>query len=93
MVGADFLTALYQIAFNHDAFDQFLDVRGHQTAVEDFFDNTDLLFLFFTGIGMIGINDDCRIFQISFFIHFQKKLEILIVIIGNGISMFVYSAS
>ena len=42
---------------------------------------------------MISVNDHCRILKVSFLIHFQKQLQIFIVIIGNGVAMFVHRSS
>ena len=42
---------------------------------------------------MVGIYNGSRILEISFPVHFQKQLKILIVIVGNGISVFVYRTS
>lgn len=74
MVRADFLTALYQIAFNHNAFYQFLNVRRHQTAVKDFFYNTNLFFVLLARVRVVGIDDYRWIFQFSLIVHLQQKL-------------------
>ena len=42
---------------------------------------------------MVGVNDDCRIFQVTVIVHFQKKLQILVVIVGQGIAVFVHSTA
>ena len=85
MVRSDLLRAFYQVAFDHDALNQLLDICRDQTAVQNFFDDTDLLFKFLSGVRVISVNDHCRILKVSFLIHFQKQLQILIVIIGNGV--------
>ena len=41
----DFLTAGFNVAFNHDAFDHFLNLKGVAAAVENLFYNTNLLFI------------------------------------------------
>lgn len=62
MIRTDFLATGYQIAFKHDTFHQMADITGYQAAVQHFFYNADLLFVFLAGVGMVGINNDSRIF-------------------------------
>ena len=50
MVWSDLLTARYNIAFDHNTLYEMTDLTGHQTAVKDFFYDTYLLLVFFTGI-------------------------------------------
>ena len=92
MVSADRLASFYQVAFDHDAFDKPADIFIDPAAVQDLFYNADLLFILFAGIRMIGIDEDRRVLQISLFIFFQKELDILIVVVGDRVSVLVYSA-
>ena len=71
---SDLLAAWFDIAFYHDTFDHLVDLAGMAAAVEDFLDNTDLLFMFFAGIGMVGINHTGRVLQVFFCIHFIEQL-------------------
>ena len=58
MCTTDLLVAWLNVTFNHEAFDQFVKFRIDHTAVENFFCNTNLLFILFVGIGVVGINDE-----------------------------------
>ena len=93
MAGSDLLASFYKVALNHDALDEFSDIFIDPAAVQDLFYNADLLLILLAGVGMVGVNKDSRVFQIPFLVFFQKKLDILIVIIGDCIPMFVYGAS
>ena len=86
MVSADRLASLYQVAFDHDAFDKPADIFIDPAAVQDLFYNADLLFILFAGIRMIGIDEDRRVLQISLSIFFQKELDIL----GSHLSPYAY---
>ncbi len=93
MAGSDLLASLYKVAFNHDALDKFPDIFIDPAAVQDLFNNADLLLIFLAGVGMVGVDEDGRVLQISFFIFFQKKLDVFIVIVGDRVPVFVYGPS
>ena len=58
--------------------------------MKHFFDDTDLLGVLLVGVGMVGIHDHCRIFQLTLFIELQKKLQILVMIVGDAVAVLVY---
>ena len=94
MIGAaDFLASFLQIALDHNTFDKVMNFRGKAAAVQYFLNNTNLFFVLFVGIGVVGINDDSRVLQIAFIILFKQKLQIFVMIVGNGVSVFVDSTS
>ena len=62
---ADFLAAWFDVALDHDSFDEVTDIVGVTTAVEYFLDDTDLLHVFFVGVGVVCIDDTGRILQIT----------------------------
>ena len=49
--------------------------------MQDLFYNADLLLILLAGVGMVGVNKDGRVFQIPFLVFFQKKLDILVVVV------------
>ena len=93
MCSTDLLVAWLNVTFNHEAFDQFVKFRIDHTAVENFFCNTNLLFILFVGIGVVGINDDSRILQIFFLIFFPQKTEIFVMVVRNRLSVFAYGTA
>ena len=93
MCTTDLLVAWLNVTFNHEAFDQFVKFRIDHTAVENFFCNTNLLFILFVGIGVVGINDDSRILQIFFLIFFPQKTEIFVMVVRNRLSVFAYGTA
>ena len=62
-------------------------VQKAENASEDTY--TDALLV---RIGMIGINDRCRILQILLLIHIQKSLAILIMVVWNRCAIFIHAA-
>lgn len=52
-----------------------------------FFCDTDLFLKLLSGVGMVGINDGCRMDDIHFFVHLMKTDQIFIVIILGGIAV------
>ena len=50
---ADFLAARFDIALNHQAFYQLMNLRRNPAVVHNLFDNAYLLFILFVGIGMV----------------------------------------
>ena len=60
----NFLCAFYQIAFNHQSLDEPADIIGVSAASQHLFGDTDLFHKLFAGVGVIDINDTCRIHNI-----------------------------
>lgn len=92
MVGTDFLVSFFDITFHHHAFDQAGDIRRMAPAVKHFLDDADLFPELFVGIGVIGVHDGGGVFQIPFIIFFQKQLQIFIMVVGDGVAVFVHRA-
>ena len=65
-VVTDVLSAFKQIAFDHNTFDQFVEIRIVVAAVKHFTYNTNLFFVLFAGVRMVDIHDNGRILQIFF---------------------------
>ena len=61
--------------------------------MENLLGDTGLLVPVFAGIGMVGVNDDRRILEAAGLIKLTQKLQILIVIIGNGAPVLVGRAA
>ena len=59
------LIAFLDIALDHHALDQLADVVGAGTAVQNFFDDTDLLLELFVGVVVVRVYDAGRILQLS----------------------------
>ena len=93
MVGSDLLASFYEVALDHNAFDKFPDILINPAAVQDFFHDADLLFIFLAGVGMVGVDENSRVFQIPLLVLFKKKLDIFIMVVGDRISVFVYGPS
>lgn len=62
-VVANVLTAFQKIAFDHNTFYKLFQIGIVIAAVKDFTDDTDLFFILLSGIGMVYVNNDSRIFQ------------------------------
>lgn len=60
---ADFLTAGFNVAFNHNPFHKSAQLFRVTAAVKHFFDNADLLEILLVGVGMVGVHDAGRIFK------------------------------
>lgn len=71
---ADLLAARFDIALNHDAFDEIADIIRMAAAVEYLFYNPDLLLIELVGVGVVGIHDAGRILQIAFQVKLEKQL-------------------
>ena len=84
----DFLASVLYIAFDHQTFYHFFNVRRILTVVHNFFGDTNLFIIFFSGIGMVGINDSGRIDHIHFVIFSDQAHDVLVVVILCGIAMF-----
>ena len=89
----DFLISGLDIAFDHNTLDQSFQFLIDISAVKHFFDDTDLLGVLLVGVGMVGIHDHCRIFQLTLLIKLQKKLQILVMIVGDAVAVLVHCAT
>ena len=66
MISANLLIARFDITFNHETFYQFMKFRIDHTTVKNFFGDTNLLFILFVGVGVVGVYDNCRVLEILF---------------------------
>ena len=64
MISANLLIARFDITFNHETFYQFMKFRIDHTTVENFFGDTNLLFILFVGVGVVGVYDNCWVLEI-----------------------------
>ena len=85
----DVLSALKQIAFDHNTFDQFAEIRIVVAAVKYFAYDTNLFFELLSGVGMVYIYDGSWIFEIFFAIQVIKTHQIFIMIVRDGLTVFV----
>ena len=90
---ADILASFQKITLDHYAFYQFFQIRIIIPAVENFTDNTDLFLILFVRIGMVYIHDHGRISQIPSGIKLRQTAKILIMIIGDSLTVFIHAAS
>lgn len=51
---SDFLIARLQIAFDHNTFYETFDILAASSCVQNVFDDTDLLLVFLSGVGMVA---------------------------------------
>ena len=52
-----------------------------------------VLSVLFVGVRMIRINNASRVYQIHIAIHFKKSDQIFIMIVGNSLTVLVYTAT
>ena len=62
-------------------------------AVQDLFDNTDLLHILLVGVGVVRVHNAGRILQISLCIELVEQLQILVMVVGQALVMFIDSAA
>ena len=86
-MAANRLIAFLDVAFNYKTLYKSADFRRKLAVMHDLFCDTNLLLKVFTGVGMVGIDDSCRVDNMHLFIHFMETDEIFIVIVLGGISM------
>lgn len=65
---ADLLAAFLDITFYHNTLDHTVNITVQLSAVHDFLDDTNLLFVLFIRVIVVGIDDTCRIHKIIFLI-------------------------
>lgn len=56
------------------------------TAVDDVFGDADLFQVFLARVGMVGVDDDGRIGQVTLAIGFVQALEVFIVIVRHAVA-------
>ena len=93
MISANLLIARFDITFNHETFYQFMKFRIDHTTVKNFFGDTNLLFILFVGVGVVGVYDNCRVLEILFLIFFPQKTKIFVMVVRDSLSMFIYSTA
>ena len=84
---SDRLISLFDVTFNHQTLYQRTDIGINLAVIHHFFCDTDLFLKLLSGVGMVGINDGCRMDDIHFFVHLMKTDQIFIVIILGGIAV------
>ena len=60
MITANLLIAWFNVAFDHQTLYQLMKLWINIAAVQDFFGNTNLLFILFVGVGMVGIHNNSQ---------------------------------
>ena len=93
MISANLLIARCDITFNHETFYQFMKFRIDHTTVKNLFGDTNLLFIPFVGVGVVGVYDNCRVLEILFLIFFPQKTKIFVMVVRDSLSMFIYSTT
>ena len=73
MAGTDLLAAWLDVALDHQAFDQSVEIGIDRAAEQDFFGDPDLLFIMFVRVGMVGVDDGGWIFQVLFPVFLQEQ--------------------
>ena len=84
----DALAAVFNVAFDHQSLDQFMDIVAVTAAVQDFFGDPDLFQILLVGVGMVHIHDTGRILEGSLGIELTEKTKVLIMIIGKYSAAF-----
>ena len=89
---ADILASFQKITLDHYAFYQFFQIRIIIPAVENFTDNTDLFLILFVRLEWFTSRSR-RISQIPSGIKLRQTAKILIMIIGDSLTVFIHAAS
>ena len=90
---ADLLTAIFDVALDHEAFHDAGDDRGVAAAGHDVFGDADLLHVFLAGIVMIAVDDDGGIGERSFAIQVEDLLQVLVVVVRHAGAEVVHVAA
>ena len=90
---ADFLIARFNVAFNHNTLNHLVNFRGELAVMHHFFDDTDLLEVFFIGVRVVCIYDSSWILKVTFIIHFNQTHNIFVVVVLCAVTMFAYSTT
>ena len=86
---ADLLFSFFDVTLDHNSLDHLLHIIIVSSAVKNFADNTNLFFELLIGVGMVRINDRCRVFQVFLRINIYQTDKILIMVVRNTGSIFV----
>ena len=90
---ADLLTAIFDVALDHEAFHDAGDIRGVAAAGHDVFGDADLLHVFLAGVVMVAVDDDGGISERSFSIQVENLLQVLVVVVRHAGAEMVYVAA
>ena len=80
------LSTVLDIAFNHQALDDSINISVQLTGMHDILRNADLLQIFFAGVSVVGIHNNCRVLQLTFCIHINNDFQHLIMVIGEAVA-------
>ena len=70
-----------------------MDLLRVTAAVKNFLHDTDLLHVTLVGVGVVCVNDAGRIQQLSLLVQAVEKLQILIVVVRQTLTMLADCAS
>ena len=93
MVAADLLVAWFDVALDHETLYHSVKLRIYLAAVKNLTRNTDLLLILLVGVGVISIYDNSRVGKILSMVFVIKETKILVMIVRDCLTMFVYSAT
>ena len=89
----DLLTAIFDVALDHEAFHDAGDVRRVAAAGHNVFGDADLLHVFLAGIVMVAVDDDGRVGERSFAIQVEDLLQVLVVVVRHAGAEVVHVAA
>ena len=89
----DLLTAIFDVALDHEAFHDAGNVRGVAAAGHDVFGDADLLHVFLAGVVMVAVDDDGGIGEGSFAIQVEDFLQVLVVVVRHAGAEVVHVAA
>ena len=84
------LSTVLDIAFNHQALDDSVDISIQLAGMHNILGNADLLQIFFAGIGVVGIHNNRRVLQLTLRIHINNDFQHLIMVVGETVADGVY---
>ena len=90
---ADLLTAIFDVALDHEAFHDAGDVRGVAAAGHDVFGDADLLHVFLAGVVMVAVDNDGGIGEGTFSIKIEDFLQVLVVVVRHAGAEVVHVAA
>ena len=90
---ADLLTAIFDVALDHEAFHGAGNVRGVAAAGHDVFGDADLLHVFLAGVVMVAVDDDGGIGEGTFSIQVEDLLQVLVVVVRHAGAEVVHIAA
>ena len=89
----DLLTAIFDVALDHEAFHDAGNVRGVAAAGHDVFGDADLLHVFLAGVVMVAVDDDGGIGEGTFSIQVEDLLQVLVVVVRHAGAEMVHVAA